>query len=134
MFNYPLLYSGNSIFEGSFGKMFSEMALSSLQLKVLPAHQLVIYTIKNKQFFIFKLEEDRFKLDIRKKSFTVRVLRHWNRLPRDVLDAPSLETFKARLDKALGNLNYLWCFCSLQGSWTRWLSEVPSNCKDSMIV
>jgi len=39
-----------------------------------------------------------------KKSFTVRVLRHWNGLPRDVIDAPSLETFKMRLDKALGNL------------------------------
>ena len=36
--------------------------------------------------------------------FTVRVVRHWNRLPRVVVDAPSLETFKARLDKALGNL------------------------------
>jgi len=65
---------------------------------------LVISTIKNKQFFIFKLEEDRFKLDIRKKSFTVRVLRHWNRVPKDVVDPPSLETFKTRRDQALGNL------------------------------
>ena len=46
----------------------------------------------------FKLKEGRFKLDIRKKSFTVRVLRHWNRLPRDGVHAPSLETFKMRLD------------------------------------
>ena len=52
----------------------------------------------------FKLKEGRFRLDIRKKSFTVRVVRHWNRLPRDVVDAPSLETFKARLDQALSNL------------------------------
>ena len=37
-------------------------------------------------------------------SFTVRVMRHWNRLPSVVVDALSLETFKARLDKALGNL------------------------------
>ena len=43
-------------------------------------------------------------LDIRKKSFTVRVVRHWNRLPRDLVGVPSLETFKARVDKALGNL------------------------------
>ncbi len=43
-------------------------------------------------------------LDIRKKSFTVRVVRHWNRLPRDVVDAPSMETFKERLDQALGNV------------------------------
>ena len=48
--------------------------------------------------------ESRSRLDIRKKSFTVRVVRHWNRLPSDVVDAPSLETFKARLDQALGNL------------------------------
>ena len=34
----------------------------------------------------------------------MRVLRHWNRLTRDVVDAPSQETFKARLDKALSNL------------------------------
>ena len=43
-------------------------------------------------------------MDIREKSFTVRLVRPWNRLPRDVVDAPSLETLKARLDKALGNL------------------------------
>jgi len=34
----------------------------------------------------------------------VRVVRHWNRLPSDVVVAPSLKTFQARLDKALGNL------------------------------
>ncbi|KFZ52920.1 hypothetical protein N321_13280, partial [Antrostomus carolinensis] len=43
-------------------------------------------------------------LDIRKKFFTVRVVRHWNRLAKEVVDAPSLEVFKARLDEALRNL------------------------------
>ena len=52
----------------------------------------------------FKLQEGRFKSDIRKKSFTVRVVRHWKRLHRAVVDAPSLETFRARMDQALGNL------------------------------
>ncbi|KFV04226.1 hypothetical protein N340_11449, partial [Tauraco erythrolophus] len=52
----------------------------------------------------FKLKEGRFRTDIRKKFFTQRVVRHWNRLPREVVDAPSLAVFKARLDEALGNL------------------------------
>ncbi|KFQ36345.1 hypothetical protein N332_02449, partial [Mesitornis unicolor] len=52
----------------------------------------------------FKLEEGRFRLDIRQKFFTVRVVRHWHRLPREAVDAPSLEVFKARLDGALSSL------------------------------
>ncbi|GAB0182812.1 hypothetical protein GRJ2_000746500 [Grus japonensis] len=52
----------------------------------------------------FKLKEDRFRLDMRKKFFTVRVVRHWKRFPREVVDVSSLEVFKARLDGALGNL------------------------------
>ncbi|KFW70211.1 hypothetical protein AS28_07788, partial [Pygoscelis adeliae] len=52
----------------------------------------------------FKLKEGRFRLAIRKKFFTMRVVRHWNRLPREAVDAPSLEVFQARLDGALSNL------------------------------
>ncbi|KGL98968.1 hypothetical protein N301_05283, partial [Charadrius vociferus] len=52
----------------------------------------------------YKLEEGRFRLNIRKKFFTLRVVRHWNRLPREFVEAPSLGVFKARLDVALGNL------------------------------
>ncbi|KFO57039.1 hypothetical protein N302_02226, partial [Corvus brachyrhynchos] len=52
----------------------------------------------------FQLKEGTFRLDIRKKFFTVRLVRHWNRLPREAVGAPSLEEFKARLDGALNNL------------------------------
>ena len=52
----------------------------------------------------FKLKEGRFALDIRKKFFTTRVVRHRNRLPREAVAAPSVEVFKARLDAALSNL------------------------------
>jgi len=46
----------------------------------------------------------RFRLDIRKKFLTERVVRHWHRLPREAVAAPSLETSQARVDGALSNL------------------------------
>jgi len=52
----------------------------------------------------FKLKEGRFRLDIRKTFFTMRVVKHWHWFPREVVDAPPLETFKIRVDGALSNL------------------------------
>jgi len=51
----------------------------------------------------FKLKKGRFRLDTRRKLFMIRVMRHWNRMPREAGDAPSLKVFKAKLDMALSN-------------------------------
>ena len=59
----------------------------------------------------FKLSQGRFRLDIREKFFTQRVVTHWNRLPKEVVDAPSLEAFKVRLNVALGSL--VWWLATL---------------------
>jgi len=58
-----------------------------------------------------KLKEGRFRLDLRKKFFTMRVVKHLNRLPREIVNAPSLEVFKARMDGTLSNL--VWWKMSL---------------------
>lgn len=54
----------------------------------------------------FKLKESSFRLHGRKKLFTMRVMRHWHRLPRETTDAISLEVYNSRQDEALSNLVY----------------------------
>jgi len=51
-----------------------------------------------------KLKHRKFHLNNRKYCFTLSVTEHWNRLPREVVESPSLEIFKTTLDTALGNL------------------------------
>lgn len=46
----------------------------------------------------FKLKKDQSRLGIRKNFFTMRMIIYWNRLPREVVNAPSLEIFKVRLE------------------------------------
>lgn len=52
----------------------------------------------------FKLKYLRLRLNIKKKSFAVRMVRHWNKLPRQMVDAPCLGTFSVRLDGALSTM------------------------------
>ena len=68
------------------------------------AISLVRPTVTGQGVNVFKLKEARFRLDVRKKFFTVGVLKCWNTFPREVVEAPSLETFKLRLDRVLSNL------------------------------
>jgi len=51
-----------------------------------------------------KLKHRRFHLNMRKNFFPLRVMEHWNSLPREVVDSPSLEIFETRLDEVLCNL------------------------------
>jgi len=84
----------------------------------------------------FKQKEGRFRLDIKKKFFTMKVVRHWHRLPREVVDVPP-GVFKARLDGALSNL--VWWKVSLPMAGGLGLDDLqgflqPKPFYDSMIL
>jgi len=51
-----------------------------------------------------KWKQRKFRLNVRKNFFPLRVTEHWNRLPREVVESPSLEIFKTHLDAFLCNL------------------------------
>jgi len=109
-------------FEISCGKTLRELGLFSLEKRRLRTDLIVafqhlkgMYKQEGEGLFMrldsdrrkgngLKLRQGRFRLAIRRKFFTHRVVMHWNRLPKEAVDTPSLEAFKARLDVALGSL------------------------------
>jgi len=64
-----------------------------------------------------KLKQRKLQLKPRKNFFPLRVTEHWNRLPREVVESPSLEIFKTRFDKVLYSL--LWVTLPRQEGWTK---------------
>lgn len=58
-----------------------------------------------------------FGLEIRKNSFPKRVVRHWNRLPREEAESPDLEGFKRNGDVTLGDMSEWWAQLCWGNSW-----------------
>jgi len=73
-----------------------------------------------------ELKEKKFGLDIMRKLFIQRAVRHWHRLPRAAVCAPSLEAFKARLRGAMGSLIERLAALPTAGGWNK-IFKVPSN-------
>ena len=80
----------------------------------------------------FKLKEGRFRLGIRRKFFTVRVVRPWHQLPIAV--SPSLEGFKARLDGALSTLGWWKGSLPMAEGLIRIIFKVPSSPDWSVVL
>jgi len=73
------------------------------------------------------MKEGRFRLDIRKKFFILRVVKPRYRLPREAMAACSLAGFKARLDGALSTLGWWKGSLPVTGGWNEMITSLPTQ-------
>ncbi|KAK4815952.1 hypothetical protein QYF61_010446 [Mycteria americana] len=87
----------------SYEEQLRTLGLSSLEKRRLRGDLIALYSFLRRGSGEGAVPKG-FRLDIRKHFFTGRVIKHWNRLPREVIDAPCLSVFKRHLDNALNML------------------------------